>query len=58
MLPFLRDAKTQTMIPGEALYVVNPGTFPAVFVKIGRVKRTPEPVDEGLRNLLRKRQVV
>jgi hypothetical protein len=38
MLPFLRDAKTQTMIPGEALYAVKPGAFPAVFVKIGRVK--------------------
>jgi hypothetical protein len=52
-----KRANTQKLIPGEPLYAVKPGTFPAVFVKIGRVKGTPKSVDEGLRNLLRKRQV-
>jgi hypothetical protein len=31
-------AKTVTLIPGEPLYGVKPGTFPAQFVKIGRVE--------------------
>jgi len=26
------------LIPGEPLYAVKPGTFPAIYIKIGKVK--------------------
>ena len=33
-----KRANTQDLIPGEPLYAVKPGTFSAVFIKIGKVK--------------------